>query len=249
MSVGIYKIENLINHKIYIGQSVRIEQRWYEHCTFKEGVIGAAISEEGEDNFDFQILEECSIDELNQKEIAYIKQYNSLIPNGYNVSSGGKANHEIFCFNSPEIVDAIREDLLNSDLSFKELSKKYNLSERAVYYINTGTYHHSDDYPYPIRPVQDLSKKDWTCVECGVKVSKGKTYCRSCAMKKYYANSTGNLLSREELKDLIRTTPFTKIGKMFGVSDNAVRKWCDKHNLPRKSSEIKKLTDDEWQKI
>ena len=32
MSVGIYKIENLLNHKIYIGQSTRIERRWIEHC-------------------------------------------------------------------------------------------------------------------------------------------------------------------------------------------------------------------------
>jgi uncharacterized protein YjcR len=48
---------------------------------------------------------------------------------------------------------------------------------------------------------------------------------------------------------LIRITPFTKIGEKFGVSDNAIRKWCDKYNLPRKSSEIKAFTDEEWLKI
>jgi hypothetical protein len=36
---------------------------------------------------------------------------------------------------------------------------------------------------------------------------------------------------------------------MFGVSDNAVRKWCDKYNLPRKARDIKALTDEEWLKI
>nr|DAH19257.1 MAG TPA: intron associated endonuclease [Bacteriophage sp.]DAT87476.1 MAG TPA: intron associated endonuclease [Caudoviricetes sp.] len=30
--IGIYKIENLINGKVYIGQSVHIERRWQEHC-------------------------------------------------------------------------------------------------------------------------------------------------------------------------------------------------------------------------
>jgi uncharacterized protein YjcR len=40
--------------------------------------------------------------------------------------------------------------------------------------------------------------------------------------------------NRDELKQLIRTLPFTKIGKMFGVSDNAIRKWCNAYNLPRK---------------
>jgi predicted GIY-YIG superfamily endonuclease len=32
MSIGIYKIENLVNGKVYIGQSVHIERRWQEHC-------------------------------------------------------------------------------------------------------------------------------------------------------------------------------------------------------------------------
>ena len=52
--------------------------------------------------------------------------------------------------------------------------------------------------------------------------------------------------TREELKQLIRTTPFTTIGKQFGVSDNAIRNWCKKYNLPQKVSEIKKYTDEEW---
>ena len=56
-------------------------------------------------------------------------------------------------------------------------------------------------------------------------------------------------VSREELKKLIRNTPFTQIGKQYGVSDNAIRKWCDKYNLPRKKSEIVEITDDEWLKI
>lgn len=56
-------------------------------------------------------------------------------------------------------------------------------------------------------------------------------------------------ISREDLKHLIRTTPFLTIGKQFGVSDNAIRKWCDKYKLPRKVSEIKKYTDEEWEDI
>lgn len=57
------------------------------------------------------------------------------------------------------------------------------------------------------------------------------------------------LITREELKNLIRTTPFTRIGEQYNVSDNAVRKWCDKYNLPRKVSEIKQYSDEEWEKI
>ena len=52
--------------------------------------------------------------------------------------------------------------------------------------------------------------------------------------------------NRDELKQLIRTKSFLQIGKMYGVSDNAIRKWCDFENLPRKKGEINKYTDEEW---
>ena len=56
-------------------------------------------------------------------------------------------------------------------------------------------------------------------------------------------------ISREELKSLIRTTPFTQIGKKYHVTDNAIKKWCDKYNLPRKRCDIKKYSDEEWSKL
>lgn len=43
-----------------------------------------------------------------------------------------------------------------------------------------------------------------------------------------------NKPSKPELEELISKYPFTKIGEMFGVSDNAVRKWCRSYNLPFK---------------
>lgn len=55
--------------------------------------------------------------------------------------------------------------------------------------------------------------------------------------------------NREELKQLIRAKSFTEIGRMFNVSDNAIRKWCIKFNLPSKKSEIKKYSDEEWKNV
>ena len=40
--------------------------------------------------------------------------------------------------------------------------------------------------------------------------------------------------------------PFTTIANQFGVSDNAIRKWCDKFNLPRKKIDINNYSDEEW---
>ncbi len=47
--------------------------------------------------------------------------------------------------------------------------------------------------------------------------------------------------SKDLLYNLIIKTPFTKIGEMYGVSDNAIRKWCKFYGLPYKQKDIKKL--------
>ena len=56
-------------------------------------------------------------------------------------------------------------------------------------------------------------------------------------------------VSRDVLKADIREYPIIKVGEKYGVSDNAVRKWCDKYNLPRHSRYIKQLSDSQWEKI
>lgn len=90
MSCGIYKIENKINGKIYIGQSIEIERRWQKHLVANDDfVIHRALKKYGKENFDFSIIEECNSLELNNKEKYWIDYYNSLIPNGYNMIPGG----------------------------------------------------------------------------------------------------------------------------------------------------------------
>ena len=89
--IGIYKITNKINGKIYIGQSNDIYRRFYEHQTKGETSripVDVAIQKYGKDKFSYEVLEECSIDELNQKETFWIKKLNA-IENGYNCSEGG----------------------------------------------------------------------------------------------------------------------------------------------------------------
>ena len=55
--------------------------------------------------------------------------------------------------------------------------------------------------------------------------------------------------SREDLKQLIRTTPFTQIAQKYGVSDNAIRKWCVAMNLPNKKGDINNYSEEEWNLI
>ena len=91
-------------------------------------------------------------------------------------------------------------------------------------------------------------KKKNYCIECGKEISLQATRCQSCAAKQQ-KKKVENRPSREELKQLIRKLPFTTIASNYGVSDNAIRKWCDSYNLPRKKTQIKAFSDREWSKI
>ena len=89
--VGIYKITNRINGKIYVGQSNNIKRRFWEHQNRGAASripVDAAIEKYGSENFQYDIIEECLVEKLNERETYWIKYFNS-IENGYNLSEGG----------------------------------------------------------------------------------------------------------------------------------------------------------------
>lgn len=115
-----------------------------------------------------------------------------------------------------------------------------------VYYINRGDYHYQENEKYPLREVKDFSKQHYYCSDCGIELKTNAIRCPKCA---HLQQRKTERPSREVLKDMIRSMPFTKIGQEFGVSDNAIRKWCDSMKLPRRTKDIKIISDEDWTKI
>ena len=98
---GIYKIENLVNGKVYVGQSINIKTRFMSHKSELKSNNHSNIhlqnswNKYGEENFKFEILEECNFDNLNNLEKEWISKLNSINPYGYNLEYGGKENKNI----------------------------------------------------------------------------------------------------------------------------------------------------------
>lgn len=86
----IYMITNRINNKKYVGQTIQpIGRRWARHLSSGNALFGA-VKKYGKENFSIEVIDTASsIEELNQKEIDWIKKLNTLSPNGYNLKSGG----------------------------------------------------------------------------------------------------------------------------------------------------------------
>lgn len=143
--IGIYAIKNKLNNKIYIGQSINIENRWYGHKTSlrhnKHGNkhLQNSWNKYGEDNFDFIVLEECLEDELNEKEVYWISKLGGCDSDDlYNHRAGGNSGGRI----GIETRRKISITLLGNTPWNKGLTK--DDPRVAKYCMKKGEFHHSE---------------------------------------------------------------------------------------------------------
>ena len=134
----IYKVTNKINNKIYIGQTSRtLASRWYSHCYAamkkNNNLFHNAINKYGKDNFTIkQLCIANSKKELDELEIKYILQENSLHPNGYNLKSGGNG-----CF----YIDEVKIKMSNKKIGTKvckEVKDKMSKSHKELWEKDDG---------------------------------------------------------------------------------------------------------------
>lgn len=75
------------------------------------------------------------------------------------------------------------------------------------------------------------------CTDCGKAITKYSIRCRSCSIK-LQMSGISKCPSREVLIEDLQCFNFSKIGRKYGVTDNAVRKWCIKYSIPTNISEL-----------
>ena len=244
--IGIYKITNLINGKSYIGQSTNIQKRFSAHKSVAFNPndsnynypLYRAIRKYGIENFSFEVIEECDVSELNNKEIYYISKYNTYGKLGYNQDKGGNyASHYLKL--SDELVDMIIQRLKTSLDNSDDIGKDFGVTGRTIRSINSGEYGYKNSETYPIREhLLKITADDtiFYCTICGDKITDNSTYCVECAhrMQRRVSERPGPL----ELANMIKENGFRAVGKKFGVSDNTIKKWCKHYNIPHKINEL-----------
>lgn len=210
----IYKVTNIINNKIYIGQTIHeleIRKRQHENA-FKYGAKNAfakAINKYGKENFRWEIIDKAnSIDELNKKEEYYIKFYHSLTTeNGYNIKYGGNNN--------------IMPDVVKKKISIAQLGEKnhmygktgaLNSTSKKVINITTNMIFDS---------ASEAAKYDNTNVSHVCAVCRGERGSTKNNIYRYLDNDNNIIYPDNEIK--IRNKPVQNLdtGEIFNSATEA----------------------------
>jgi group I intron endonuclease len=169
---GIYKIV-FPNGKVYVGQSVDCYDRFQQHYrsshpekySFKnERDINLPVHkamgkyENIGNGYTFEILEECTKNQLDVREQYWIQKLHSDISdNGYNIASGGqetfalsRERHSQAVLTEKE-VNEIKEKIAKRKQTFRTIAEEYHVSPSTITLINKGINWHDNDREYPIR--------------------------------------------------------------------------------------------------
>lgn len=185
--IGIYKITNNINKKVYIGQSIHIETRIKEHfwkATCEKdisfnSILHQAIRKYGAENFSWEVLQECSVNEIDELEKHYIDKYNSISPNGYNILTGGQKNRATpsyckicgkpiltksrYCISCGHKVQQTCERPSREEFKkmirtecFTTLGKRFGVSDKAI-----SKWCKAYNLPYRKKDIKEYSDEEW----------------------------------------------------------------------------------------
>lgn len=154
MEKYVYKIENKINKKIYVGQTNNLDRRMQEHKHDERNnhPIHNAIKKYGWENFEVSVLYYGV--NYNEKEKEYIKLYKSNRKEyGYNITAGGQdssgENNPQSKLSQSDVYQIISD--LKGNNSIECIAKKYRTTVKTIRNINAGISWRIGPLQYPIR--------------------------------------------------------------------------------------------------
>ena len=157
-------------------------------------------------------------------------------------------------------------------VTYKDSSKTFSSIRSACRYTHassgnvstalskskSGEYHSENGYTYRLLANQVKSKRKLKdryikksnkaedknfCVDCGIKICKRAKRCKKCSMIHYGLTNYRQIEKDDLKKNLIKNKGnFVKTAKIYGITDNALRKWCKKYNFPTHSKQWKMTT-------
>lgn len=234
-----------------------------------------AMKKYGVEHFFIQEVEKCNEEDLNDREKFWIQYYDSY-NNGYNASLGGDCSNIaktvsikmfsnegelIECFNSIKecaifLLEQERRNFGEQEIkSYLQSISLVARGKRKRFHNFFFTREDGPDKQFYLQPlsqekeIKNNTKRKYTyrdisyCKICNKIITYGHMYCLQCSglIQRKVEHPT-----RKELKNMIRTMPFTDIGNKFNVSSQAIIKWCKKENLPYRKKDIKNYSDEEW---
>ena len=202
----IYAYKRKTDEKIvYVGQTVNLKNRHYRHikidpwdCTLVEYnyPLSRGVRKYGEDGYELIVLEEVEdIEKLNEREIYYIKKFNTYY-DGYNQTIGG--SNRVMPTYEDDLIDVVISLLKDHSIKFEDISKQTGLSLTHIYNINSGERRKRVSENYPIRP-------------SNIKGTRGLKFSQDEVIKIHELLLTSN----RTMKD---------IAKEYGCNDATIRK-------------------------
>lgn len=97
MTCGIYVITHIASGRMYVGQSIDIEERFKQHAKGKGGcgALSGAIAKHGWCAFDARVLEKCERAALNEREARWVDELATMHPRGFNLVGGGGQSRQV----------------------------------------------------------------------------------------------------------------------------------------------------------